>query len=90
MAVSEGRLPLGFTEAAFAMPDSLPGSSPELLRFLTKQPTLDTLCSQVEQGASSLSNVYDEALKNGLAEIGSLDVLPDSEFKLQKYARPPG
>ena len=81
---------MGYSEAAYAMPEALTSSSSELLRYLARQPKLDALCSEVETGKSSLCNVYEKAVSAGLAQISGLDSLPESEYNMQKYARPPG
>ena len=36
MALSEGKLPLGYTEVAYAIPEKLAGPSTELLRCITR------------------------------------------------------
>ena len=90
MALSDSSMPLGYSEAAYSLPESLPKPTKELLRFLTKNRGLDTLCAEVANGRTSLGGIYNKAVKAGIATVGPLDALPDSEFKRQKFARPPG
>ena len=89
MMITDG-VPLGYHEAAYAIPDYYPAPAQDFLRFLTGEPCLDTIRAQVAQGRTSLPELFDKATTNSLTWLSRLDDLADDEVKLQRYARPPG
>ena len=82
--------PMGYVESAHSMPEQALGGTPDFLCYLTGEPELDRVCAGVSQQRVTLGDLFEEALKRDVAKLGSLDELPDSEFTLHKYARPPG
>ena len=88
MMISDG-LPWGYQEAAYAIPDSYPAPAQDFLRYLTGEPKLDTIRAQMAEGRVSLPELFDKASANNLTWLGRFDELPDEEFDLRRYARPP-
>jgi len=72
MALSEGGMPLGCSEAAYVLPGSMPSPAPELLRYMTGQAGLESVCAEVASGRASLHKLYDRAAQAGLASVVSL------------------
>ena len=89
MMITDG-VPLGYHEAAYAIPDYYPAPAQDFLRFLTGEPCLDRIRAQVAQGRISLPELFDKATTKNLTWFSRFDELAEDEFKLQRYARPPG
>ena len=89
MMISDG-VPLGYREATYSSPDFYPAPAQDVLRFLTGEPRLDSVRAQVTQGQISLPDLFEKATAKNLTWFSRFDELAEEEFKLLRYARPPG
>ena len=50
----------------------------------------DQLCSTRSKQEAVLAELFEQASRKGITVVDSLDEIPEEEFKVLTYARPPG